>query len=209
MDNLAIDIEIESQVLAIPEQAQVMVIDSKESMIIADQIKKTIKELIKCVDNTFKPLADKAFAAHRAITSKWKETKDPLVNADVLITTKAKAYLKKVEEERLMEEIRLRDIARRAEEERRLIEAIELEKEGDTLGADEIINEPILIITPTVKMDIPKVDQRMYRTIWKWKVVDKAKIPREYLTTDDIKINGVVRALKGATNINGIQVYEE
>ena len=207
MDNLAI--EIESQALAIPDQAQAMVIDSKETMVFANGLKLNIKALIKEIDDTFKPMADKAFAAHREITGRWKFIKEPLVNADALITSKVKAYVRKAEEERLMEEIRLRDIARREEEERRLIEAIELEKEGNIEEAQAVISEPMNIVTPVIKIDIPKVDGRLYRTVWKWKVTDKTKIPREYLTTDDIKINGVVRSLKGDTNISGIQVYEE
>ena len=209
MDNLALDMEIESQALTIPDEATALVINSKESMTLADQFKRDIKTLIKAIDDTFKPLADKAFAAHRAITGKWKETKDPLIKADELITSKAKAYLRKVEEERQAEEIRLRDIARKEEEERRLIEAIELEKEGNIEEAQAVISEPMNIVTPTVRADIPKVDGRLYRTTWKWKVVDKAKIPRDYLMPNDIMLNGIVRSLKGATNISGIQVYEE
>jgi len=211
MGNLTIDLtpEVESQSLAIPEQAQAMVIDSKESMTEADNFKKTIKALIKEIDNTFKPLADKAHQAHRAITSKWNETKQPLISADNLITTKAKAYLKEEEKKRQEEERRLREVARREEEERRLAEALELEAEGNKEEAQAIIEEPMQFIAPTVTADIPKLDKRMYRKNWKWRVMDMDKIPRQYLTTNDAVINGLVRSLKGAARIPGIQVYEE
>ena len=211
MDNLAVDLtpEVESQTLAIPEQAQALVINSRETMVEADTFKKAIKELIKEIDATFKPLSEKAFAAHRAITSKWKETKEPLIGADIMITLKAKAYLRKEEERRLAEERRLREIARKEEEERRLAEAIELESEGNKEEAQAVLEEPMQFVAPTVKADIPKLDNRMYRKTWKWRITDMDKIPRQYLTTNDPVINGLVRSLKAACNLPGIAVYEE
>ena len=213
MDNLAVDLtpEVESQTLAIPERSQAVVINSKESMIEADAFKKVIKCLIKEIDETFKPMADKAFAAHRAITGKWKETKHPLLDADNLITGKAKAYLREEENKRLAEERRLREIARKEEEERRLAEALELEREGNKEEAQAVLEEPMQFVAPTVPADIPKLDKRMYRNTWKWRVVDMDKIPSQYLitTTNDPVINGLVRSLKNAANIPGIEVYEE
>ncbi len=211
MDNPAVDLnkEVESQTLAIPAQAQALVIDSKESMTGADTFKKGIKALIGEIDSTFKPLANKAFAAHRAITEKWKATKQPLLNADQVITEKAKAYLRAEEKKRQEEERRLREIARLEEEERRLAEAIELEKEGNAEEAQEILEEPMQVVAPTVVADVPKVDKRMYRTTWKWRVTNMEKIPSEYFTLDERKISGVVRALKEATNILGVEVFED
>jgi len=201
--------QIEEKALAIPNQAKALTVIDNKTMETANSFKITIKTMIKEVDSFFEPFEKQAFQMHRALTSKHKEINTPLLEADQYITGQVKVYLKKVEEKRQAEEIRLRDIARKEEEERRLMEAIELEKEGNVEEAQAVISEPMNIVTPTVKMDIPKVDGRLYRTVWKWKIVDMAKIPREFLTTDDIKINGVVRALKGATSISGVAVYEE
>uniref|UniRef100_A0A6M3K273 Uncharacterized protein n=1 Tax=viral metagenome TaxID=1070528 RepID=A0A6M3K273_9ZZZZ len=211
MDNLAIDLpqEVETQSLAIPERAQAIVINSSRAMVEADYFKKAIKGLIKEIDLCFEPLASKAFQAHRAITAKWKETKQPLIDADSLITAKAKAYLREEENKRIEEERRLREIARKQEEERRLDEAIELEREGNKEEAQAMLDEPIVIITPVVQSSAPKLDNRMYRKNWKWRIVDMDKIPREYMTTNDVAINGLVRSLKGACKIDGIEVYEE
>ena len=220
MDNLAINInkDVESQALAIPEKAQVIIIDSKESMAWADQFKKNIKTLIKEIDDTFKPLAEKAFAAHRAITKKWNETKDPLIGADELITSRIKAYIRKIDEERLAEERRLREIARKEEEERRLVEAIELEKEGNMEEAQAVIAEPMNIVTPTVKVDIPQIDKRMYRTNWYAKVIDKNQLIKFVATRLDYAdclepnmsiLNQKARSLKDALNIPGVVIIEE
>jgi hypothetical protein len=47
------------------------------------------------------------------------------------------------------------------------------------------------------------------RENWKFRVTNEKLIPREYLKADEIKIGGVVRALKGSTNIPGVEVYNE
>lgn len=52
----------------------------------------------------------------------------------------------------------------------------------------------------------PKVKGISTRKKWSFEIVDQAKIPREYLIPNEVAIGGVVRALKGATNIPGIRV---
>ena len=47
------------------------------------------------------------------------------------------------------------------------------------------------------------------RSIWKFRIVDAAKIPREYLVPDEVKIGAIVRAMKGEGAIEGIEMYEE
>lgn len=201
--------EVEQEALAIPERCEMLVVDSKEAMTEADEFKKAIHALIKEIDGTFKDIAAKAFDAHRAITSKWKETKQPLIDAQAVIVQKGKKYLREQEEIRLAEERRLREIARKAEEDRLLAEAEELEEEGEFEEAAAVLSEPIKVVTPVVKSEAPKVDKRSYKTTWKWRILDESKIPREFFTLDERKISGVVRALKGETKIPGIGVYED
>ena len=114
-----------------------------------------------------------------------------------------------VERIRREEERRLQEIARKQEEERRLAEALQAEAEGNKEEAEAILEEPAYIPMPTVKTDIPKIDNRLFRKVWKFKIIDINKIPIQYLMPDMVKIGGVVRAMKGATNIPGIQVYED
>ena len=40
-------------------------------------------------------------------------------------------------------------------------------------------------------------------------MVDQGKIPAAYLVPDMVKIGAVVRAMKGTTNIPGVEAYEE
>jgi len=200
---------VEKKALAIPDQAKLIVVSDKDSMAMADNTVEAIGALIKEVDGTFKPLADKAFQAHRSITAKWKEVKQPLEDAKTYLVNQVKAYQRKVREEAEAEQRRLAEIARKQEEERRLAEAIEAEQCGNVEEAQAIIEEEMFVPTPIVRPDVPKVDGRKYTTKWSWKVTDINKVPREYLIVDQIKMNGIVRAMKGQTRISGIEVFEE
>jgi hypothetical protein len=123
--------------------------------------------------------------------------------------SQVKAYLRHVEEIRKAEEERLRQEALRLEEERRLKEAEELEKIGNHEEAQAVIEEPIFVVAPTVKIETPKVNMGQYRTNWRWRVTDFSKIPDKYKTTDDVKIGATVRTLKQEHGIPGIEVYPD
>ena len=211
--NEAIDItperEIESQALVMSEQARLISVTDKMSMEIADNTVDEIGKAITRINNHYKPLADAAFKSHRLITTQWNKMKQPLEDVKTHLVNQVKAYQRKVREEAEAEQRRLAEIARKQEEERRLAEAIEAEKEGNAEEAQAIIEEEMFVPTPIVRPDVPKVDGRRYATKWSWKVTDINKVPREYLIVDQIKMNGIVRAMKGQTRISGIEVFEE
>jgi hypothetical protein len=201
--------EIESKALAIPEQAKLIVVTDNDTMAMADNTVDAISDMMKEVDGTFKPMADKAFAAHREITGRWKQIKQPLEDAKTYLVNQIKGYKRKVQEAVEAEQRRLAEIARKQEEERRLAEALQAEQEGNEAEAQAIIEEEMFVPTPVVHVDTPKVDNRRYATRWTWKVTDINKVPREYLMIDQIKVNGIVRAMKGQTHIAGIEVFED
>jgi len=222
-ENTAINLEpeIESKALAIPEQAKLITVRDNESMERANTFKLDIKAMIKEVDDFFKPMADKAFAAHRAITGKWNEMKAPLKAADDHVTNQVKLYLAEVRRAQEAEEARLREIARKEEEERRLAEAAELEQEGRADEADEVLSEPITYVAPVVKMDTPKVDNRMYRTVLKVRVKNRRSFlegvkPDTLLeclneaawSTIESGLSRKAKALGRAFNMPGCEVYE-
>lgn len=209
--------EMESQALALPERAKLITVIDNNTMEQANNFKLEIKAMIKEIDKWFDPIASKAFQAHRAITGKWKETKAPLEQADAHVTQQVKLYLAEVRRKQQEEEARLREIARKEEEERRLQEAAELEKEGRIEEANEILEEPINVVVPSAKIKTPKVDNRMYRTVKKGRVVNMrlflpyiASRPELYdlITVNEGNLNRKVEALDSAFNMPGVEVYE-
>ncbi len=212
--------EVETRALAIHEKARLVVVTDNDSMAIADNTKGLIKDMIKEIDATFKPMADKAFQAHRAITGKWKEVVQPLKDADEYLTGQVKGYLRKLEEERQAEERRLAEIARKEAEERRLAEALQAEAEGNTEEAQAIIEEEVFIPTPVVKIETPKVDGRKYAMRPKARVINKLDVIKTVamnpalidlidinMTVANQKAKGMGKDLGKA--IKGLEYYEE
>jgi len=61
-----------------------------------------------------------------------------------------------------------------------------------------------------VKKDVPKVQGVQFRTVWKYRIKDREKIPSEYWLIDEVKIGAVVRSLKREGEvIPGVEAYAE
>lgn len=217
--------ELESKALVIPTQAQSIVVASSADMEMADRFNQSVKAMVKEVDAVFEPLAKKAFESHRAITGKWNEIKKPLNEAIENVTRKVRGYIAEENRKKEAEEARLREVARKQEEERRLAEALELEKEGRKEEAAAIIEEPMTIVTPTVRVDVPKYDARQYRPptpkarikepyansmflLIQW-VANGRPDCQDYLLPNEKVLNAKAKSMGKAMNIPGVSYYEE
>jgi DNA repair ATPase RecN len=201
--------EVSTMALTIIEQGKSVVIKTSEDYEQAGFVFTTIKSVMKQVDESFDPIIQKAHQAHKEAVAQKKKIYEPLENVSKHVKRVMSDYDAEQERIRKAEESRLQEIARKEEEERKLAEAIAAEQSGDKQEAEAIINEEIYVAPVVVKKEVPKVQGMSFRTIWKFRIIDEKKIPREYLTPDSVKIGGVVRSLKKATNIPGVQVYEE
>ncbi len=202
--------EVETKALSIVDQAKAVKVVDVESYKFAGELWKGIGDMIKEVKATFDPICDAANKAHKAATQKRASFLDPLEAVYKNVKRLMSDYDEAQERIRKAEEARLREIERKAEEDRRLQEAIDLEAQGQAEVAEAVMAEPVYV-APVV---LPKVTPKMeggpvYRTIWKFRVVNASIIPRQFLVPDMVAIGGVVRALKNQANIPGIEVYEE
>ena len=75
--------------------------------------------------------------------------------------------------------------------------------------AEQILEEPVAAPVVHVPPAAPKLAAVSARKVWKYRVVNEALIPRQYLTVDHAAIGRVVSALGGRAKIPGIEVYEE
>ena len=183
--------------------ASSMVVDCDERCQAAGLLMVQLKESQRRAEEKLFPSITAAHKAHKAMTSLRNELTDPLKAAILAIKGKVVAYRHQqeaLERKRQAEE-------RRKEEGRRLQEAALLEKEGLHDEANEVLvaPPPPQIIAPPP----PKTNGVAMVKVWRWKTVDPDKIPREYLVADNGKIGQVVRAMKGQTNIPGIEAYSE
>lgn len=90
----------------------------------------------------------------------------------------------------------------RLNEEQKKLEAAALEqatKEGQSVVAVPVVND--------IKTQRGNISTATIRKVWKYRIIDELKIPREYLAVDTTKINYAVRA--GIRKIEGIEIYQE
>lgn len=202
-----VEIKVETQKYLAPISI-FHVVDS-DSMKMADNTVKDINSRLKAIDDKLEPKKKIAYQAYKEWLSLIDELKAPLEEAKKYLQSEGKRYLTEQEKIRLAEEARLREEARKAEEERKLAEAEQAEKEGNHEEAEAIIQEEIYVPAPVVERTVPKVDNRLFKKQWKWRVVDADKVPRQYMSINEVMINGIVRSMKGSTRIPGIEAYEE
>jgi hypothetical protein len=198
----------EKEVTTALEQAKAFTINSPEDRQMVDAHCAGLLALKKKIEADFAEPKAATYAAWKAVVAQEKGHLDGVDDARKIDKAKLAAWDEKVEAERLAEEARLQAIAKAQAEKDAIDRAVAMEAAGQQDEAEAIISEPVA--TPTVI--VPKVavkSQTTIRKVWKYKVTNAALVPREYLALDDKKIGGVVRALGGATNIPGIQAFQE
>lgn len=176
----------------------------------------TRKELKKTIKNgtaRLEEIKNKAHKVHSAMTSSQKEIKfDKESDAeDKRIARLASDYDQEQERIRRKEQRKAEAKAKAEAEERALKEAAELEALGDKEAAAEVVEEAAHAPAPVVEVakSTPQVEGSHYRDNWKPKNVDATKLPRKYMMPDMVKINAEVKANKGDTNIEGVEVWND
>jgi len=199
--------ELEIRALSFPEKARLLTVNSAQEFEYADRFIGSVKELRKEIQDTFGPLKERAFLAHKAIVAEEKRHEEPLIEAEKIVRRLMVAYRQREEANRLRREAELREIARRQEDEAKLAAALEAEARGEKEEAAAILEEevysPPIILTP----EVPKAKSVRFSTTWTFRIIDVNKIPREYMLPDMVKIGFEARSKKGDTRIPGIEVY--
>lgn len=202
--------EVSCKALSIIDQGKAIVIKNSADYITAGELWITIKGIMKQVESSFDPIITKAHQAHKEAVAQKAKIYDPLKAVYVSVKGLMNTYDAEQERIRKDEEKRLQEIARKIEEDRILQEAVQAEVSGDTKEANTIIETPVYVPPVVIPKSVPKMTGGpVFRTIWKYRILNTSAIPRGYLIPDEIKIGQVVRALKRETSIPGIEVYEE
>ena len=207
---------MKAEALTWPERAAAVVITDPASYEAGGGLLKAIKALRNRIAETFDPHIKRAHEAHKLLVKEKADAEAPLTQAESTIKRALVAYTEAEEKRRREEERRLQEEARKAEEARRLEEAAALEsyalEHGDAgmlETAQEIVAAPVVAPVVVLQSERPKVAGLSYRDVWKFRVVNAALVPREYMAVDETKIGAVVRAMKGTVTIPGVEVYCE
>ncbi len=162
---------VRTQALTWPEKVRSLTIKDAESLGEANALTKAIQLLRKQIGAVFDPIIEKAKEAKRAAEAARKEAEDqkikveaPLVQAENILYPKIDAYLQEERRKAAEEEARIREAARKTEEEARLAAAVEAEKNGDMEVAEQILETPAAIPRPHIP--VPKVENLTFRENW-------------------------------------------
>ena len=161
-----------------------------------------IKGKQKEVKDHFEPERIEYYTKYQAVMKNIRTYTNPLGEAEGIVKQKLSVYRVEQEQKHREEEQKKLVEARKKEEERLLAEA---EETGD----DSILDDEIIVPPPVVETEVPKMKGISFTTVWKFALVNVDELPREYMILDIKKIQGVISALKEATNIPGIRVFSE
>lgn len=202
--------DIDTKALSKLEEAKGLSIVDDVSYKKAGHFILALGELEKAIDSSFDPIIKAQYAAWKLAIAKKDEHYAPLKEAEGIAKAKMAEYQVLAEKRLKEEEVRLREAAQRAEEEDRLSRANALIEAGKPEEALQLLDAEVeapLVIMP--ETSAPKVPGIVTRRVWKWKIVDETKIPREYLVPDEVRIGKMVRASEGKIEIPGVEVYQE
>ena len=204
--------QMNKEISPIVEYAKSIIVETPEAYGDSTDQLLLIKEKRKFIAEKFRDPKNQALKAHRSICGLEKEVLYPLDQAERIIKPKLIAYQNKQEEKRRAEEIKLQEKARKEQEkidERARKKAEKAREKGKEEVAEAIENSVPTTPIPTVSSYVPKVSGISTRKVWKVKVVNEKKIPRQYMIPNMPMLSKLAKATKGELEIPGIEFLTE
>ena len=171
---------------------------------------KEIKAKRKELDTLRKSLTKPLDESKKRIMDFFRKPLDCLKVAEASVSSAMVAWAKEEELQRKAEEDRLRELQRKeAARLARLAEAAE--KRGDTKKAAEFDNrsEEVAFAAPVIPPKTTKVAGLAMVEVWKYRITDVNKIPREYMIPNETMLGQTARTTKGLIKVEGVEFYSE
>lgn len=191
-------------------------IENNDDEALAVSYLQMIKNGQKAIGAEFDEGVDKSYKLYKLIYDQRKKYLDLLEVLDKNLRQKVKDYRLKLERERKAKEDEEKRIAdqRVKEEQDRLIKAAEeKEKSGDIVEANKLATQSALIETGGVHVESKAVKQEgmSSKLIWKGRVSDVSKLPKEYqiITADQKKIDAYIKVNENRQPIQGVEYYQD
>lgn len=189
-------------------RAQAITITCRDAYVAADAFCAGLKDLEKKVDAAYDSHISDAFKSHRSLVAKKNSFAQPILDARRIIKSKLVAWQEIEEQQRREQEAIYQAEAKKRAEDEAMARAQEAQAAGQHEHAEAIINTPVEVPVIVMPKDLPKTSTTI-QTRWDYRVHDLALVPREFLMLDTVKVGQVVRAMKGDTNIAGIEAYSK
>lgn len=189
-------------------EVQKLIIGTSDQYVFANDKLKLVKSRAKELNDLRLSLTRPLDESKERIMNLFRPAVDKFKTAEKMIKDAMLEYDREMEKKRAEEEEALR---KAAEEERERLEkeAKKIAKNGDLDAALALRQQAGEIEDPTVEKDTPKVSGLAKRKIWKYRITNMDKLPREYMIPNHEMLSEFARETKGEADIPGVEVYYE
>ena len=152
--------------------------------------------------------------AKQRIMDLFRPATDGLKKAEIAIKNSMVAWqaevarIARIAQDKIDAEARAKAEAEKAELEAqavKLVQSGQIDQAADLVAASEQIEANPVQLTVVQ----PVIQGVSTRTIWKFRIVDESKIPREYLSPNEVKLGAFARSTKGLVAVEGIEFYSQ
>ena len=158
----------------------VIEITTDEGVVVATEYLVQVKDRLKAHEEERTSYTQPINESLRRINARFKEIIEPLKNAETKLKSAILDYRAKIEERRLEAEKQLQN----------------------TTGSNELVVESTLPDTVESRSGESRTVRR-----WTFSIEDFKKVPREYLTVDETKVDKAIK--EGKREIKGLKIYQE
>ena len=205
--------QVEETALALVDEARAIRITSEAEHQEAWAFLRTrCKAVLKAIADTFDPIVQKAFSAHKEAVAQRDRHAKPVQEAERVVKAAIASYTREREAEQRRELEARRKEAQRLAEEEALAKAVLLESQGRTAEAEKVIEQPraALVMAPPA---VPKVEGGSVRAVWSAQVTDFPRLVQAaaanpallyLLQPNQVALNQMARAQKEHLSIPGV-----
>lgn len=190
-----------NSLLAAMPKTDIVVFD-QQSYEAAGAMLQQIAKIKKGIQAEFAEPKKKAHEAHKALTALEKRFLDFASQGEAELRSKMEHYWQ-AEQARLAAE----EERKRIEAEKQMQIAADAEAAGDTETAQ--IATALAAMEESTVTVAPKAAGVAMRETWVAKVIDKSKVPLEYMEVNMSALNAVAKATKGKISIPGVEFEKQ
>lgn len=210
MNEISIDIKLQTAVDAAVSKANSMVVDTEETLTLATDIVKFIKEKAKQVEKERKDFVDPLNAHLKTINAKFKTLSEPLEAAEQILKGKMLTFQRKLEaENRAIEEAKRKEVEKYALE---IAEKARLEGDEATANTmenqlEKIMEQPVNIekVRGSVTGAVSSIQKR-----WTFEIIDIQALAQARPELIEAKSGDIRKQISaGIRDIPGIRIYQE
>jgi len=198
------------------EKKSIVVLNDCKNIVISDQLQyewagnflKDIKNRASRIETERKKITRGIDAVKKSVMDLFRPATDNYNAAENTLKKAILVYQDEQEKIRRDNEAKLQHEAEKKRQDA-LKKADEFKEKGNDKKAHDWLNKANDIVTPTLGSRVEDVEGIATKKIWKFRVINKDLVPRQYLIVDEKAMGIVVRGLKDNTVIPGIEVYFE